>query len=367
MAPDKKSVDPRKFPNDEFELFSIPAYDEGKPERILGSEIGSSKQILQPNDVLISRIVPHIRRAWVVPESNGLVQIGSSEWIIFRANDFYPEYLRHYLLSDQFNAQFMSTVAGVGGSLLRARPAFVAKLEITLPEIGEQIRISKILDKANAIKVTQDSAFALRRRFIDSTFEDFFGPHFVDDASFIELGELVESVRVGFVGPTSKHYRDQGVHYLRTGNVGYGPLITDGMKYISQEFHDSQNKSKLKAGDIIISRVIGDEIKCSIIPPEFDNSNCGNVVIVTPSLEMNSIFLCHLILSPYTQRKLLRRKVGSAQSVVNTKVMKKMLVPKVPIKLQEKFAAIVESITGLTDPRHLSQISFDSLIQEMLT
>ena len=30
MASDKKSVDPRKFPNDEFELFSIPAYDEGR-------------------------------------------------------------------------------------------------------------------------------------------------------------------------------------------------------------------------------------------------------------------------------------------------------------------------------------------------
>ena len=138
MASDKKSVDPRKFPNDEFELFSIPAYDKGKPERILGSEIGSSKQILQPNDVLISRIVPHIRRTWVVPESNGLIQIGSSEWIIFRAKDFYPGYLRHYLLSDQFHAQFMSTVAGVGGSLLRARPVAVAKLEISLPDINEQ-------------------------------------------------------------------------------------------------------------------------------------------------------------------------------------------------------------------------------------
>ena len=47
------------------------------------------------------------------------------------------------------------------------------------------------------------------------------------------------------------------------------------------------------------------------------------------------------------------RKVGSAQSVVNTKVMKKMLVPKIPIRLQEQFAVIVESISSLQDPRHL--------------
>jgi len=238
---------------------------------------------------------------------------------------------------------------------------------ISVPPIDEQNKITAILDKADEIKECQNFAYDKRQKLINSTFESLFGTYFANEESFVELDELVESVRVGYVGPTSKHYRDHGVHYLRTGNVGYGSVITDGMKYITQEFHDSQKKSKLKTGDIVISRVIGDEIKCSIIPPELDDSNCGNVVIVTPSHQMNSIFLCHLILSHHTQRKLMRRKVGSAQSVVNTKVMKKMQVPKIPIELQEQFADIIESISLLQDPRHLSQKNSDSLVQDLLS
>ncbi len=58
-----------------------------------------------------------------------------------------PSYLRHLLLSDEFNARFMATVSGVGGSLLRARPAEVAKIKVPLPDLDEQLRIGRILDK----------------------------------------------------------------------------------------------------------------------------------------------------------------------------------------------------------------------------
>ena len=60
------SVDPKKHPDEVFELYSIPAFDAGAPEILPGADIGSSKKIVQPNDVMISRIVPHIRRACVV-------------------------------------------------------------------------------------------------------------------------------------------------------------------------------------------------------------------------------------------------------------------------------------------------------------
>ena len=79
------SVDPKKHPDEVFELYSIPAFDVGAPEFLMGSEIGSPKKCVKPNDVMISRIVPHIRRACVVGPSNGHRQIASGEWIIFRS------------------------------------------------------------------------------------------------------------------------------------------------------------------------------------------------------------------------------------------------------------------------------------------
>jgi type I restriction enzyme S subunit len=81
------SVDPKKFPTETFELYSIPAFDKGTPETVLGTEIGSTKKQVQTNDVMVSRIVPHIRRAWVVGPDNGNRQIASGEWIISRSSE----------------------------------------------------------------------------------------------------------------------------------------------------------------------------------------------------------------------------------------------------------------------------------------
>ncbi|RQO84115.1 restriction endonuclease subunit S [Acidovorax sp. FJL06] len=169
------SVNPLQFPDEEFDLYSIPAFDAGRPEIALGTEIGSTKQIIQPSDVLLSKIVPHIRRAWVVGDDRGRRLIGSGEWIVFRSEKVFPSYLRHVLVGDPFHQQFMQTVSGVGGSLLRARPAFVASIQIPLPPLGEQRRIAAILDQAEALRTQRRTALALLDILTQSIFLDMFG------------------------------------------------------------------------------------------------------------------------------------------------------------------------------------------------
>lgn len=123
------SLNPANFPNEDFELWSIPAFDSGQPERLAGSQIGSAKKCVEPGDVLLSRIVPHIRRSWVVEPRNGVRQIASGEWIVFRRPRFFPPYLRHVLISDPFHTRFMQTVAGVGVLCCELVPKVSKKLK----------------------------------------------------------------------------------------------------------------------------------------------------------------------------------------------------------------------------------------------
>ena len=169
------SVDPAKFPEEVFELLSIPAFDSGKPEITVGAEIGSTKQVVQDGDVLLSKIVPHIRRAWVVKPITNHRLIASGEWIVFRDSRFDPGYLRHLLTADGFHRQFMQTVSGIGGSLLRARPAEVAKIKVPLPPKKEQQRIAAILDKADRLRRKRLEAIRLADEFLRVTFIDLFG------------------------------------------------------------------------------------------------------------------------------------------------------------------------------------------------
>ena len=147
------SVDPSKSPDESFDLYSIPAYDRRTPDVVTGAEIGSAKQIVEPGDVLLSKIVPHIRRAWIVGAANGRRLIASGEWMVFRSEAVDANWLRHLLLSDRFHREFMATVAGVGGSLLRARPAQVAQISIPIPPIEEQRRIAAVLDQLDTLRL----------------------------------------------------------------------------------------------------------------------------------------------------------------------------------------------------------------------
>jgi type I restriction enzyme S subunit len=205
MATKSGSVDPSKFTDEIFDLYSIPAFDRGEPEIVAGSAIGSAKQVVEPGDVLLSRIVPHIRRSWVVDKDHGRRIIASGEWIVFRSENANPDYLRHVLVGDPFHAQFMNTVAGVGGSLLRARPAHVAKIVIPLPPLAEQRRIAEVLDRAEALRAKRRAALAQLDSLTQSLFLDLFGDPRPNEKSW-PLRSLKElgKVKTGGTPPSAK-------------------------------------------------------------------------------------------------------------------------------------------------------------------
>lgn len=195
MATKSGSVDPSKYPDEVFDLYSIPAFDVGQPDIVVGSSIGSAKQIVEPGDVLLSKIVPHIRRSWVVGQDRGRRLIASGEWIVFRAARVHARYLRHVLVGDPFHAQFMGTVSGVGGSLLRARPAHVAKIRVPLPPLPEQHRIAEVLDRAEALRAKRRAALDQLDTLTQSIFVDMFGdpatnPKGWPSSSLADLGAI---------------------------------------------------------------------------------------------------------------------------------------------------------------------------------
>lgn len=172
-----ESVNPARHADEDFELYSVPSYEARQPDLVSGGGIGSTKVAVMPGDVLLCKIVPHIRRAWVVPPRGNVRQIGSGEWIVLRDERFYPDYLRHLVLGNSFHAMFMSTVAGVGGSLMRARPAHAGAIPIPLPPLPEQRRIAAILDQADELRAKRRRVLELLDELADSVFADMFGEY----------------------------------------------------------------------------------------------------------------------------------------------------------------------------------------------
>ena len=143
---ESSTIDPAQFPEESFELYSVPSFPTGKPELLKGTAIGSTKQTVEPNDVLVCKINPRINRVWQVDVAKQYRQIASSEWIGFRSDVLHTKFYRHYFTSSDFRELICTDVTGVGGSLTRAQPKKVATFPVPVAPRNEQKRIADKLD-----------------------------------------------------------------------------------------------------------------------------------------------------------------------------------------------------------------------------
>jgi type I restriction enzyme, S subunit len=185
----------------------------------------------------------------------------------------------------------------------------------------------------------------------------------VTEPRYLPLDDVAEHVTVGYVGPSSEYFCLNGIPFLRTGNVGARQIFLSNLKYVVPEFHSKQKKSALKPGDVVVSRVISDEINAAVIPAELDGANCGNIIVIRPGARVHPEYLAHLISSPMSQRELLGRQVGSAQAVINTNVLKGWKIPVVSINEQRRIAAILDKADQLRARRRAALAQLDTLIQ----
>lgn len=332
------SVDPAKFPNEVFELLSIPAFDAGRPEVVRGRDIGSSKQVVQLGDVLLSKIVPHIRRAWVVSPTTSHRLIASGEWIVFRDERFLPGYLKHLLTSDGFHQQFMQTVSGVGGSLLRARPAEVAKIRVSVPNKVEQHRIATILDKADGLRRKRQDAIRLADEFIQSLFFTTFGD--VDTNTYgwdvYRLEDLALQVTDG-EHQTPRRSAD-GIKLLSARNVQNGFLALTDVDYVpADEFERIRRRCEPRRGDILIS-CSGTIGRVAAVPTDEPMALVRSVALVKPDTgRVLTTFLEHYLRSASMQRRMAAASKSSAQANLFQGPIRGLPVLLPPMRLQADF------------------------------
>jgi len=142
-----QTIIPNKTKDQKFELYSVPAYNTGKPEIISGRDIGSNKQTVEEETVLLCKINPQINRVWIVSNHSSFPKIASTEWISFFKQDFInPKYLFYFLQNANFRKFLCQNVSGIGGSLTRIRPSVLNHYIIPVPTLEIQKKIVQKLD-----------------------------------------------------------------------------------------------------------------------------------------------------------------------------------------------------------------------------
>ncbi|MCP2080858.1 UNVERIFIED_ORG: type I restriction enzyme S subunit [Methylorubrum zatmanii] len=360
------TIDPSCAPEEEFELYSVPAFSTGNPETRLGGEIKSVKQVVREGDVLLCKIVPHINRVWTVGPYNGRRQIASGEWIVYRDHHCDPSYLRALLSEGEFRERFLTTVSGVGGSLMRANPKAVAEFEVPLAPVDEQRRIVAKIDRLSAkskrCRDQLDHIPKLVQRYkqavLDSCFHNFSFKKplidFVDEGRGIPYGIIQTGI------PTTN-----GVPTVRCGDIKDYSVDRSTLKRVDPDIESQYQRTKLRGGEILIA-IRGSVGNTCVASDELSGCNISREVAMIP-LRKGELpqFFAYYLTSTEARSYILGNVKGVAQQGINLADLRGVPAPMVKAAVQEETVRRIESAFSWIDRLAAEATSARKLIDRL--
>lgn len=191
-----------------------------------------------------------------------------------------------------------------------------------------------------------------------------------EDWEVKSIGSVSHKVTNGFVGSSLPHQVDvPGIPYLQGFNVRPSRIDLTKRTYVTPEFHSSNAKSHLKAGDILVvqSGHIGTVAR---VPDGFGEANCHALIIVDVDRDaIDPDYVVEHLNSTIGQARLRGLHVGSSMLHINTSELAEYQIPLPPVPEQRKIAKILrtwdEALEKLTALRAAKVRRISSLRQRL--
>ena len=131
----RETLNPGDFPEESFDHYSIPAFDERQlPSIDGGAAIKSNKLIVLPDSILVSKLNPRIPRVWLPHIGESRRSVCSTEFLVVSPRKGIPrEWLYSLLSSAEFLGKFVTFVTGTSGSHQRVKPESLLAMPVRIP------------------------------------------------------------------------------------------------------------------------------------------------------------------------------------------------------------------------------------------
>jgi len=147
---------------------------------------------------------------------------------------------------------------------------------------------------------------------------------------------LVDKITNGYVGPTRDILRDEGVKYIQSTHIKDNSIIFDPPYFVSREWSDSHERSKLIKDDLLIVQT-GSIGEIGIVTEEFEEANCHALIILRARLSvMSPRYLLYSLTSEYGYNSLHSIKTGALHPHLNATKVKDIYIPTPTMEEQEK-------------------------------
>jgi type I restriction enzyme S subunit len=304
-------------------------------------DVAGSYTYFADGDVLLAKITPCFENGKLGIAAalvNG-VGFGSSEYVVLRPGlGLSPEWLYYYLSREAFRLEGAGRMAGAVGHR-RVTKDFVENYPIPIPPLGDQQRIVAKLDAAFAAIATAranaEQNISSAREVFESHLQSIFANRI---AGWIErpLASLCDPRRGITYGVIKLGAETPGgVPCLRTSNVRWLRIETDGMKRIAPALSAQYSRTILKGTEVLVN-VRGTLGGVAPVTPEMAGWNVSREVAVVPvdTSRVDPTFLSYLLGSGVSQDWLGGVKKGATYVGINLEDLRLLPVNAPPVDEQ---------------------------------
>ena len=161
------NIKPFEYADEEFEHYSIPAFDERRlPSQEPGSEIRSGKYLLSGESVMVSKLNPRFPRVWRVDRSdNRRRAVASTEFLVLTNPEVWTlTFVYGLVTSTEFAARLATTAGGTSTSHQRVKPVDVMNMAVVSPPLEVVQRYSgRVQPLLNLADNLRDQVEVLRK------------------------------------------------------------------------------------------------------------------------------------------------------------------------------------------------------------
>lgn len=298
-------------------------------------------------------------------------------------NDFFEQLFINGFLNSQLFSKINHGVRDDG--LLNLRGDDFYSCQVPFPPIVEQKKIAEILATQDRVIELKEKLIAEKqnqKKYLMSVLlgDDFKKPFKLNGITIDkkkwekkELGEICEKIGSGSTPKGGRAvYLESGVPIIRSQNVLNGFLDMNDVAYISEEQHKKMRGTWVCADDILLN-ITGASIgRACIVPDYVKKANVNqHVCIIRLKENMQSYFLCNIILSDKIQEQIKLLSAGGGRQGLNFQQISsfQIALPTLPEQkvIADVLSAADEEISLLQKDLEQEKLKKKSLMQLLLT
>lgn len=249
----------------------------------------------------------------------------------------------------------------------------IENIEIKLPSLGKQKKITDILDKAQSLIDKKKEQIELLDELVKSRFVEMFGDinknNKIWDVKI--LSELIDVI--GGYAFKSTEFVEEGIPVLKIGNINAGYFKNTNLMFWNEE--EKLERYLIRPGDLVISLTgtVGkdDYGNVCIMGKDYDkyylNQRNAKLDIRDENI-LSKLYLTYALKVPEIKKRLTGISRGVRQANISNKDIQNLELPIPPIELQNKFAEFVTKTDSIRSKMEesLSELedNFNSLMQK---